>query len=156
MATRHCTNSSHLQSPGRAFLFDHCVNVDIGPAEERPLMTGLHSVSDIFCKRCKGLVGWTYIKAYEASQKYKEGKFILEKINLHLETSDHFNVASPPGEKSDRFRARSISWGSNSVSQSHRIDDPYRHGLDIESKFMGGGNPLDRKYTAPKSNAVLR
>ena len=77
---------------GRAYLFDYCVNVSIGPAEDRPLITGLHSVCDIFCKRCKNMVGWTYAKAYEASQKYKEGKFIIEKINLHLEESDYYNV----------------------------------------------------------------
>jgi len=141
---------------GRAFLFDHCVNVDIGPAEERPLMTGLHSVSDIFCKRCKGLVGWTYIKAYEASQKYKEGKFIIEKINLHLETSDHFTVAPPPGEKNDRFRARSISWGSDRVSRSHRIDD-YSHILDPSvPKSTSGGNLTESQITASKTIAFKR
>lgn len=99
---------------GRAYLFDNCVNVVLGPPEDRRLMTGLHSVCDIFCKRCKSLVGWTYEKAYEPSQKYKEGKFIIEKINLHLETSDYFDVAPPAGERNDRFRARSISWGSES------------------------------------------
>ena len=98
---------------GRAYLFDHCVNVKIGPPEDRLLMTGLHSVNDIFCKRCQKLVGWTYTKAYEASQKYKEGKFIVEKINLHLEESDYYDVAPPAGERKDRFRARSISWGSD-------------------------------------------
>lgn len=98
---------------GRAYLFDHCVNVRIGPAEDRLLITGLHSVSDIFCKRCKALVGWTYSRAYENSQKYKEGKFIVEKINLHLEESDYYDVAPPAGERKDRFRARSISWGSD-------------------------------------------
>lgn len=103
---------------GRAYLFDHCVNVSIGPAEDRLLITGLHSVCDIFCKRCKTLVGWTYAKAYEASQKYKEGKFIIEKINLHLEESDYYDVAIPPGERMDRFRARSISWGSEGCSQT--------------------------------------
>lgn len=101
---------------GRAYLFDYCVNVSIGPAEDRPLITGLHSVCDIFCKRCKNMVGWTYAKAYEASQKYKEGKFIIEKINLHLEESDYYNVGTPPGERIDRFRARSISWGSEGSS----------------------------------------
>lgn len=99
---------------GRAYLFDHCVNVRIGPAEDRLLITGLHSVNDIFCKRCKNMVGWTYSRAYESSQKYKEGKFIVEKINLHLEESDYYDVAPPAGERKDRFRARSISWGSDS------------------------------------------
>lgn len=96
---------------GRAYLFDHCVNVRIGPPEDRLLITGLHSVNDIFCKRCKNMVGWTYSRAYESSQKYKEGKFIVEKINLHLEESDYYDVAPPAGERQDRFRARSINWG---------------------------------------------
>ena len=47
---------------GRAYLFDQCVNITTGPAEDRFLITGLHSVSDIFCKRCQTLVGWTYAK----------------------------------------------------------------------------------------------
>ena len=95
---------------GRAYLFDQCVNVNLGPAEERRLITGLHTVCDIYCKRCKTLVGWTYQKAYESNQKYKEGKFIVEKINLHLEES-HFDVAPPAGERRDRWRQRSMSWG---------------------------------------------
>ena len=70
------------------------------------------SVSDIFCKRCETLVGWTYAKAYEASQKYKEGKYIIEKINLHLEESDYYNVDRPAGERADKWRVRSMSWGS--------------------------------------------
>jgi hypothetical protein len=59
-------------------------------------------------------VGWTYNKAYESSQKYKEGKFIIEKINLHLEESDYYDAAPPAGEKSDRWRRRSMSWGCES------------------------------------------
>jgi len=101
---------------GRAYLFDQCVNITHGPAEDRILITGLHSVSDIYCKRCKTLIGWTYNKAYESSQKYKEKKYIIEKIYLHLEVSDggvYDGVNSPAGERCDRFRARSMSWGSN-------------------------------------------
>eukprot|EP00562_Extubocellulus_spinifer_P001056 CAMPEP_0178489764 /NCGR_PEP_ID=MMETSP0696-20121128/10546_1 /TAXON_ID=265572 /ORGANISM="Extubocellulus spinifer, Strain CCMP396" /LENGTH=400 /DNA_ID=CAMNT_0020117579 /DNA_START=694 /DNA_END=1897 /DNA_ORIENTATION=+ len=97
---------------GRAYLFDQCVNVTIGEAEDRLLITGLHSVCDIFCKRCKSMVGWTYARAYEASQKYKEGKFIIEKINLYLEES-HYDVSHPAGERGDRWRKRSMSWGSD-------------------------------------------
>lgn len=97
---------------GRAYLFDQCVNVTTGPPEDRMLITGLHSVSDIFCKRCETIVGWTYDKAYEPSQKYKEGKFIIEKINLHLEESDYYTVDRPAGERGDKWRVRSMSWGS--------------------------------------------
>jgi hypothetical protein len=108
-----CSQLDFLIS-GRAYLFDVCVNVTRGPSEERRLMTGLHTVCDIFCKRCKGMVGWTYLRAYESSQKYKEGKFIIEKINLHLEESDYYEVSHPAGERSDRWRRRSMSWGSES------------------------------------------
>ncbi|KAL7545081.1 hypothetical protein ACHAWF_008446 [Thalassiosira exigua] len=97
---------------GRAYLFDHCVNITTGPPEDRILITGLHSVCDIFCKRCETLVGWTYAKAYEPSQKYKEGKFIVEKINLHLEESEYYTVDPPAGERGDKWRVRSMSWGS--------------------------------------------
>ena len=97
---------------GRAYLFDQCVNITVGPAEDRLLITGLHSVCDIFCKRCKAMVGWTYARAYETSQKYKEGKFIIEKINLYMEES-HYDVSHPAGERGDRWRQRSMSWGSD-------------------------------------------
>lgn len=99
---------------GRAYLFDNCVNITIGKAEDRRLITGLHSVCDIFCKRCKTLIGWTYAKAYEPSQKYKEGKFIIEKIHLHMEESGCYDISLPAGEKRDRWRMRSMSWSSES------------------------------------------
>ena len=114
-------------SQGRAYLFDHCVNVTIGPAEDRFLITGLHSVCDIFCKRCKNMIGWTYAKAYEPSQKYKEGKYIIEKINLHLEESDYYDVAPPAGERTDRFRARSMSWGSECPPSPSRQEVIYEY-----------------------------
>mmetsp|Transcript_22172 Transcript_22172/g.34323 ORF Transcript_22172/g.34323 Transcript_22172/m.34323 type:complete len:109 (+) Transcript_22172:356-682(+) len=43
------------------------------------MMTGLHTVKDISCKNCRKQLGWTYVKAFEPSQKYKEGSFILER-----------------------------------------------------------------------------
>jgi Yippee zinc-binding/DNA-binding /Mis18, centromere assembly len=109
---------------GRAYLFDHAVNVSIGKAEDRQLITGLHSVCDIFCKRCKNMVGWTYARAYEASQKYKENKFIIEKINLYLEESANncYNqVPVPAGERPDRWRRRSRNWGDEK-NEMTRID----------------------------------
>ncbi len=42
------------------------------------MTTGRHDVRDITCKECGRVVGWKYEKAYEPSEKYKEGKFILE------------------------------------------------------------------------------
>lgn len=54
------------------------VNILEGEPSERSMTTGRHVVRDIACKQCSSTVGWKYDKAYENSEKYKEGKFILE------------------------------------------------------------------------------
>ena len=68
------------------------------------MTTGNHTVRDIYCCKCGTILGWKYVsipfpnplpsacplttnsslllwqdKAYEQSQKYKEGKYILER-----------------------------------------------------------------------------
>jgi hypothetical protein len=39
-------------------------------------------VADIHCRSCQGLLGWKYLEASDPAQKYKTGKFILEKAKL--------------------------------------------------------------------------
>lgn len=63
---------------GKAYLFNAVVNTMQGEATERNMTTGRHVVRDITCKQCKETVGWKYDKAFEQSEKYKEGKYILE------------------------------------------------------------------------------
>ncbi|EPS57708.1 hypothetical protein M569_17109, partial [Genlisea aurea] len=63
---------------GKAYLFSRVVNVTVGDREERLMMTGSHVVADIFCVKCGSIVGWKYETAREISQKYKEGKSVLE------------------------------------------------------------------------------
>ncbi|CAA6655142.1 unnamed protein product [Spirodela intermedia] len=55
------------------------VNARVGRQEERLMTTGMHTVADIFCIGCGSLLGWKYVAAHEKSQKYKEGRFILER-----------------------------------------------------------------------------
>jgi len=81
-------------SQGRAYLFNKVVNVGTGPAEERYLLTGLHAVADIYCESCKNTLGWKYEQAFESSQKYKEGKYIIELIHLIKENGWHKNDSS--------------------------------------------------------------
>lgn len=75
-------SKSFQGSQGRAYLFNSVVNIGCGPAEERVLLTGLHAVADIFCECCKTTLGWKYEHAFESSQKYKEGKFIIELAHM--------------------------------------------------------------------------
>ncbi|CAN1748624.1 Protein yippee-like [Linum perenne] len=67
---------------GKAYLFSKVVNVSTGEKEERLMMTGKHTVADIFCVGCGSIVGWKYETAHEKSQKYKEGKSVLERFKV--------------------------------------------------------------------------
>ncbi|KAF9606923.1 hypothetical protein IFM89_030099 [Coptis chinensis] len=67
---------------GRAYLFNKVVNVSLGENEERLMMTGMHTVADVFCVGCGSNVGWKYEAAHEKAQKYKEGKFVLERFKI--------------------------------------------------------------------------
>ncbi|KAJ0052393.1 hypothetical protein Pint_00625 [Pistacia integerrima] len=67
---------------GRAFLFSHAINIVEGPKENRHLITGLHTVADVFCSDCGETLGWKYERAYDESQKYKEGKVVLENFKI--------------------------------------------------------------------------
>ncbi|KAJ9188177.1 hypothetical protein P3X46_003564 [Hevea brasiliensis] len=75
-------SKSFQASNGRAFLFSHAMNIIVGHKEDRQMITGLHTVADVYCSDCGELLGWKYERAYEESQKYKEGKFVLEKFKI--------------------------------------------------------------------------
>lgn len=75
-------SKSFQGSQGRAYLFNSVVNVNTSAAEERVLLTGLHEVADVYCDCCQTLLGWKYEHAFESSQKYKEGKFIIELVHM--------------------------------------------------------------------------
>lgn len=38
------------------------VNVTVGEKQERIMMTGMHTVVDIFCVGCGSIVGWKYVR----------------------------------------------------------------------------------------------
>jgi len=67
---------------GRGFLLHSAVNVKLGKKEDRTLLTGVHTVADIFCVGCNDRLGWYYVKASDVSQKYKEGKYLFERAKI--------------------------------------------------------------------------
>lgn len=67
---------------GKAYLFKSAVNVICGPLEEREMRTGLHAVCDVYCCSCLHLLGWKYVMAHDRTQKYKEGKYVLERNKI--------------------------------------------------------------------------
>lgn len=72
---------------GRAYLFDKVVNVRCKQSVKRMLLTGPHTVADIYCENCETTLGWKYEQAFVPNQKYKEGKYIIEVVHMFKENS---------------------------------------------------------------------
>ncbi|KAL1976411.1 hypothetical protein VTN31DRAFT_2693 [Thermomyces dupontii] len=53
-------------------------------AVSRQLVTGAHTVCDISCVFCGSVLGWKYLAAEDESQRYKVGKFILERKKIDV------------------------------------------------------------------------
>ncbi|KAH3678268.1 hypothetical protein WICPIJ_008870 [Wickerhamomyces pijperi] len=65
-------------STGLAYLMDRVINVKLANKQYKDMLSGKYLVSDIKCHQCDHLVGWKYHTSMETSQKYKEGKYVLE------------------------------------------------------------------------------
>ncbi|XP_028806640.1 protein yippee-like At4g27745 [Neltuma alba] len=75
-------SKSFRAKTGAAFMFRHARNIIEGAKQDRQLMTGMYTVANIYCSNCGQELGWKYIRAYEPPQKYKEGRFIIEKAKI--------------------------------------------------------------------------
>jgi hypothetical protein len=95
-----CAQEFHGRN-GRAYLFDRAANVRAGVTEQRLLMTGWHRVADVACVGCGTAVGWTYFGASDARERYKIGRFVLEKVFLVR------GDAWLPPQRSERVSSRS-------------------------------------------------
>lgn len=82
---------------GRAYLFSSVINVMLGPQEERLMLSGLHIVEDIYCCCCGRILGWKYVIAHDKNQKYKEGKFVLERWRIDEDAADELDMDAHPG-----------------------------------------------------------
>ncbi|GMI96443.1 hypothetical protein HRI_003313700 [Hibiscus trionum] len=112
---------------GKAYLFDKVVNISVGEKEDRMMMTGMHTVVDIFCVGCGSIVGWKYESAHEKTQKYKEGKFILER----------FKVLGPDGS-------------NYMVSHEALVSQANHHDDDDEEEDIEEGDPVQPPRQAPQ------
>jgi hypothetical protein len=85
---------------GRAHLYNNAYNVLLGEEEVRSMMTGPHTVSDVYCLGCRTVVGWKYIRAHIEEQRYKEGKFILEALYIREIEQSTGRCTDNPDDKS--------------------------------------------------------
>lgn len=77
------TSQSFTGASGRAYLFRKVVNIKTGEVEKRMMITGMHFVRDVFCKKCSHRLGWAYEFAVEPKQAYKESQIILERALIY-------------------------------------------------------------------------
>ncbi|BGP18445.1 hypothetical protein JCM10213v2_006511 [Rhodosporidiobolus nylandii] len=66
---------------GPAFLVRSAVNVETGDKVRKMLLSGKHTIAPLKCSGCGTELGWKYFVSPGSSQKYKEGKVILEQDN---------------------------------------------------------------------------
>jgi len=120
------TNRSELISTrftgatGRAFLFNKVVNLSFSDIQDRVMLTGRHMVRDISCKNCDAKLGWIYEFATEETQRYKEGRVILERA-LVRETEGFAEDDAAAAAGTDN------SQGSTG-SGTHHVVQPPQHG----------------------------
>ncbi|KAK7849627.1 protein yippee-like [Quercus suber] len=79
------------------------VNITLGRQEERMMLSGMHTVEDIFCCSCGQYLGWKYVTVHEKSQKYKEGKFVLERWRIVDEVTEEFNLDTRPSSNFEKL-----------------------------------------------------
>ncbi|KAI8991631.1 yippee zinc-binding/DNA-binding /Mis18, centromere assembly-domain-containing protein [Mycotypha africana] len=75
-------SGAYLGRHGPAYLVNKVLNITVGHLEQRMLMTGIHTVADLFCSICQMRIGWRYIKSPTLQQKYKEGRYLIEKTRV--------------------------------------------------------------------------
>ncbi|TGO50874.1 hypothetical protein BCON_0174g00200 [Botryotinia convoluta] len=113
-------------------------NVRVGRPANRELLTGHHVVADVNCAICNTLLGWKYVDAREAGQRYKIGKFILETKRVGVvETFEDEDVRTHSldfrGEDEDSSGFMGVGMG-NSGKYGGGSRDGELHTLNVETK----------------------
>jgi hypothetical protein len=120
------------------------LNIKIGSRENRQLVTGAHVVADISCAMCGTKIGWKYVQATEQSQKYKEGKYILEtqRVVAFRSWEDIENVpgVNASNSRADSATSRRTSYlrksvdSENSSNVGKSEDDDPNQGIVFDSE----------------------
>lgn len=113
---------------GKAYLFDTAQNLIRHELREANMTTGRHFLRDISCRKCKEIVGWYYEKADEATEKYKEGKWILETelicdLSVPLSKGEGEQRTEKAQQSSSRGEANQIESYSSSMTDQMPTND---------------------------------
>ncbi|KAH9948046.1 hypothetical protein B0H21DRAFT_821390 [Amylocystis lapponica] len=93
IASRSCLLSNSFRGhAGKAALFTDASNILLDPPCMLLMDTGAHTIQEFCCKTCQSYLGWKIIHAHERTEKWKEGRCLLE-LELLEDTPD---VPLPP------------------------------------------------------------
>lgn len=98
-----------------AFLFRKGINVEpCGSLRQETLSTGNYTIVDVSCRSCCAVLGWRYIQAEKADQKYKEECILLKQASLkrvHISSGQIVRSVSVPYQSYERYsQGQSRSW----------------------------------------------
>ncbi|KAL0581906.1 hypothetical protein V5O48_000136 [Marasmius crinis-equi] len=112
--------------------------------------TGVHTVADVFCLGCNERLGWYYHRASEYSQKYKEGKYLLEREKLYKDNAWTLDEKYLDRIESEEF---SLFW-PESYRGSSILSQP---GLKPHSSLFGVVNTPHVAFTisAPPTDVLI-
>ncbi|XP_051149290.1 protein yippee-like At4g27745 [Andrographis paniculata] len=79
-----CREIQARRSTRMCFPILECIQHSGGEERTPAAGDGEYIVADVYCHDCNTVLGWKYLMATEdqESQKYKEGKFVIERRNI--------------------------------------------------------------------------
>ncbi|GAA56987.1 protein yippee-like 2 [Clonorchis sinensis] len=149
-------SKSFQGSQGRAYLFNQVMNVEYSEAKQRVLLTGIHFVADVFCACCQTMLGWKYERAFEASQRYKEGKVIVELAHLIKDNGWDWDWINPPRRSQSAFSPHSSLSKPVSVTDCPSFFQPSKT-LGLGSGRLVATSVIpSHSHSAPQDNPFLQ
>ena len=96
-------------------------------------------VADIYCNACDTRLGWKYVEAFEESQKYKEGRFILEKAMIIKEEELRRRSAEEAARLSRRQEAAEAAEEAEEAEEEAEVTDSDAERRESESQGEAEG-----------------
>ncbi|KAK9126132.1 hypothetical protein Scep_014978 [Stephania cephalantha] len=133
--SQHVVSKSFLCKEGKGYLFSKVINVSLGEKEERTLLTGVYTVADVSCISCGSIIGWKYEIVQEEKDKYKEGKFILERYKVLGPAENDSDDEAKDGLHSAALLSRIIDMFQKHAKEVQKTLDANKEWMEkLESK----------------------
>ncbi|KAL1993400.1 hypothetical protein VTN49DRAFT_3349 [Thermomyces lanuginosus] len=126
-------------------------------AVSRQLVTGAHTVCDISCVFCGSVLGWKYLAAEDESQRYKVGKFILERKKIDVAScwgEGDFGSGSGEDWLDDDGLEGNYSYPAGPGGDHHQIEFDSQDEDECEDLFAGVWSPARAEMKRRKSRKL--